>query len=205
MQQRKSHFAVSIAMAAAILLAAGTTAQAQSFSGGVKVGLNVADMYDLGISSTEIRPLFSGGAFLTYRPHELFAIQPELNFTMKGADVSPGVLGENRPASYDLGYFEVPLLFKTFIPVAHAMEPNLYIGPAVGFKLFGEEDGTDLGDQVESVEASLVVGGGLEVPFGRRSLLFDLRYTLGMTDVFYVEGSPGARTGTFGASIGIRF
>lgn len=205
MQRSKSHLTLSIATAMLVLLAAGPPAQAQSLSGGLKVGLNVADMYGDDISAAEVRPLFSGGVFLTYRPSEILAIQPEVNFTMKGAEVSRSALGGDTPSSYEFGYLELPLLFKAYLPGSLAGRPNLFAGPALGIKLYGEDDGADLDDSVQPTEASMVFGGGLEIPFGRRSLILDLRYTLGLTDTFDNAGDLDARTGTFAASVGIRF
>lgn len=78
----------AIAALSIILLAHFQPTQAQELRAGLRAGLNAAKLYGDDEPGTEARLLFSGGGFLTYQPTADFALQPELLFSAKGADVA---------------------------------------------------------------------------------------------------------------------
>ena len=99
----------------------------------------------------------------------------------------------------------VPLLFKATVSTG-AVRPFVVVGPAFGFQasanaiteLNGDElDDDDLSDDVETVEFSLVFGGG--VRFG--NAMVEARYDLGLNDLEKSEGVE-AKTRTFSILFG---
>ena len=199
-------------LAAAVLtvmtLGSGQNAHAQSqmeyspVTWGLNAGLTVSDLWGDDVGGTTVRAGFTGGAFLNYRVHPTFSIQPEMNFTMKYSQADAGVLGEAQKTDYDLGYLEIPVLFKAHLPTQSMITPNLYAGPALSFKLYGEADGDDLRSTHNSVDFGLAFGGGIDI---NRALHLDLRYTLGLVDVFDAPGDPEVKNGAFQVTLGYGF
>jgi hypothetical protein len=124
-----------------------------------------------------------------YQFSEMFGIQPEAYYTMKGATEKIDILGTTVDVTYSFDYIEVPLLLKLLIPIENsAINPAIFAGPFVGFnttaKVKAEADGQseeeDL-DEVKSTEFGLAFGGGIGFPVGNNELGFDIRYILGLS------------------------
>ena len=54
-------------------------------TGGVKAGINIANVSGDDVENADSKLGLIGGGFLTYKISDMFAIQPELLFTMKGS------------------------------------------------------------------------------------------------------------------------
>ena len=122
-----------------------------------------------------------------YQFSDLFAIQPEAYYTMKGG--SRDYNGANLTVSFD--YIEVPFLLKLIIPVEGSnIRPSIFAGPSIGFnttakiklEVNGESAEEDLED-VKSTDVSLAFGGGIGFMVGGNELGFDVRYILGLTTI----------------------
>jgi len=165
----------------------------------LKAGLNIANAVgdDANIGGTDLdsRTGFSGGVFFMYKFSDLFAIQPEAYYTMKGATLN--INGVDITFAFD--YIEVPLLLKLIIPVEGSnIRPSIFAGPSVGFnstaKIKVEADGEsaeeDVSDMIESTEFGLVLGGGLGFLIGGNELGFNIRYILGLTTLDNESDNP---------------
>jgi hypothetical protein len=174
-----------------IIIAFTSFSVAQNMQIGPKVGLNIAniggdDADQLFDNSPDSRTGFNGGFFFMYQFNNLFAIQPEAYYTMKGA--TSDFMGVDL--SLKLDYVEIPVLFKVVIPTAGTnLKPALFVGPAIGFnigaKIKGEYQGQseeiDIDSLVTSTDFSLIFGGGLGFMIGNNELGVDIRYSLGLT------------------------
>lgn len=183
---------------------------------GLKAGINATDMYGDDIDGTSAIASFSGGAWFNYRFTNFLSIQPEVLFTTKGADINTGVLDEtivDEPgtAEYRFGYLEVPVLAKLHIATRRKLQPNLYVGPAFGFNLYGDANDIEIDDEMTEVDISMVFGSGLNFKIAQSQTDFiqkvglDLRYSLGLTNAFDTIGDPDARNGVFTAAISVGF
>jgi len=202
----KRYTAITVCLFLAITTAGAASAQAvhqpNPLTWGITSGITISDLWGDDVGGTTVRAGYTGGLFANYRLHPNFSIQPEAMFTMKYSQVDKGVLGEGTKTDYDLGYLEFPVLLKVHIPNTSNVTPNIYAGPALSFKLFGEADGNDLKSRHNSVDFGLAFGGGLDI---FRTLHLDFRYTLGLVDVFDVPADPEARNGTFSIALGYGF
>lgn len=165
-----------------------TSAQMQL---GLKAGLNIAnvsgdDADQLFDQSPDSRTGFNGGLFFIYQFNNLFAIQPEAYYTMKGA--TSDLMGVNFTLKLD--YIEIPLLFKVIIPAeGSGIKPSIFVGPSLGVntgaKIKGEYQGQsaelDIDSIVTSTDFSLVFGAGIGYMIGNNELGVDIRYNLGLT------------------------
>ena len=159
---------------------------------GPKAGLNIASIAGddadqiLEGQTLDSRTGFAGGLFFMYQFSNMFAIQPEAFYTMKGATYSES--GADLTISLD--YIEVPILVKFIIPIeGSAIKPSIFAGPSIGFNMTakskvefdGESQENDFKDDTKSTEFSLAFGGGLGFPVGNGELGVDIRYILGMS------------------------
>lgn len=163
---------------------------------GVKAGVNLANLGGNDApDNSETRTGFSGGAFFMYQFSEMFAVQPELLYSMKGATEKGSIDFEgtsyNYDAEYKLDYFEIPLLLKFIIPLkGSGVKPALFAGPSIAFNMSaktkvesGDESFEEDIEDVKSTDFGLVFGGGLGFPVGNGELGVDIRYILGLSTI----------------------
>ena len=172
-----------------ILVAFVSFSQAQ-MQIGPKAGLSIAniagDVEDYFGTTLDSRTGFNGGIFFMYQFNKMFAIQPEVYYTMKGASKKI----EGVDVSVKLDYVEVPLFLKFVIPVEGSnVRPVIFAGPALGFNMSAKVKGesgegseeVDVKDYVKSTDFSLIFGGGVGFMVGTNELGADVRYSLGLT------------------------
>lgn len=173
-----------------IIFAFASFSQAQMLFG-PKVGLNISNVHGSDAGSPDSKTGFAGGIFFMYQFSNMFAIQPEAYYTMKGAKEKESMQGYTFEATVSLDYIEVPVLLKLILPIqGSSVHPAIFAGPAVGFntthkakvELNGQSAEEDIPD-VNSTEFSLVFGGGVGFSVGNNELGFDVRYNLGLTTV----------------------
>lgn len=190
-------FAVLFTLGSAITASAQSTIHQNPVTYGINTGLSISDLWGDDVGGTTVRGGFSGGVFMNYRAHPYFSIQPEMNFVMKHSQVDDGVLGENEKTRYLFNYLEIPVLMKGHFYSGGAVTPNIYAGPALAFNLSDDDV-----DDLKSVDFGFAFGGGFDI---YRTVMLDLRYTLGVVDIFDVSSDPSAKNGTFTVSIGVGF
>jgi len=156
---------------------------------GVKTGLNIANL-SFSNNPYDSKLGFTGGAFFKYQFSEMFALQSEIYYTMKGAtdkfeflvDTTYNTNTVDLTISYN--YLEVPVLVKLMIPIQDSyIKPTISAGPFIGLNLTskvkritnGESEESDVND-VSLVEFGLQFGGGIGFMVGRNELGLDFRY-----------------------------
>jgi hypothetical protein len=192
-----------------LLLVPGWAA-AQDVSGGVKGGVNFANIVidgDAADVNLESRIGWVAGGFVTWPVTPRFDIQPEALISVKGATVDEFGL----EVDLELTYLEFPILFRYGAPVSSGTSLKLFAGPSLAFKLdaevngefFGTSEDDDIDDEVESFDFGLVIGAGIEA--GRLSL--DGRYTWGLTNLANVpdDDDVTVKNRVFSILVGFRF
>lgn len=193
-------------------LAAGpTSVAAQPVSIGVKGGVSQGTLVGDDVSDADYRAGFSGGVYARYDVNRAFSVQPELLFTMKGAETGAGE-PQLAGGDYEFQYLEIPVLLKLNAPFDGIVQPSVYAGPQLGFNLYGELNENEIDDErLQTAEFSGVVGGDLgfdlsDMNVGPLSrIVLDGRYAFGLTNTFDVAGDPSIRTGTFTGTLGLEF
>lgn len=179
---------------AALMVAAASPTYAQGVTFGAKVGVNFADISSSGDDDPEEvdfemgnKTGFVAGGFVEVPFAPQFSFAPEVLFSQKGSKGEMEFLGDDYTASLNVTQLQVPMLFKANFS-GSSVRPFVVVGPAFGFttsansklELNGEDfDEEDIKDDVESVEFSLVFGGG--VRFGNASV--EARYDMGLNDL----------------------
>ena len=165
---------------------------------GVKVGLNMAKFTGSDAKAMGDQKMKMGlavGGYITYAFSDLFAVQPELYYTMKGSkfendvDFNGTLVHVKYTGKYN--YIEIPILAKVMLSGTPTFKPNFYAGPGLGFlmsaKVKGEAEGqsaeTDVKDDSKSMDLGLIGGVGADYAMGTHKLTFDLRYEAGLSKI----------------------
>jgi len=199
-----------------ILIMTATLVKAQSeLRFGPTVGINFAtiggkDANQLVNNLSSKTGLYIGG-FMNYQFSDMFALQPEIAYSMKGATAADQ--GVNY--TFTLNYIEVPVLLKFYIPIAGAsnIKPSLYAGPDFAFNVASSVEGSangqtqtlDQSSNTKGFDFGLVFGGGIGFNVGTGLLDFSLRYTLGMTSFDNSGSNLTLTNGVFSINAGYAF
>lgn len=175
-----------LALVALIIVAFAASASAQGMQAGLKGGLNIAKATGDDVPD-EAAWLYSGigGAFLCYMFNDMFAIQPELLFAMKGWKIEV----EDETFKTKLNYIEIPLLLRLNIPTEGSMTPAIFAGPSIGFLMSAKAEDEDIKELLKSTDFGLVFGAGLnhELSEDKGFITYEVRYSLGLATVFDLE------------------
>jgi hypothetical protein len=151
----------------------------------------------------------------------------EVGFVMKGGKWT-NKADDNQYITMNFNYLEIPLLIKGKIPLG-IVKPMLYAGPTFGILLsssaswhmggtgFMSDTTISIPDStINSTELGLAFGAGTTIDVGLGSLVVDLRYTLGLTNIpkatesdkkstYYNESNYNLKSGTLAIMIGFIF
>jgi hypothetical protein len=167
---RKSFLAIALALGAA------GTAQAQSARFGVKAGASLTNVTGKDVSGAAYKFGFNGGIMANFAVNEMFSIQPEVLYSMKGLKDDT-----NSNNKLNLGYIDVPILAKI---ATGATGLFFELGPQVGFLASAKAtDGTtsiDAKDYLKSVDLGYIGGIGFQAASGP---MVGLRYNGGFTNL----------------------
>lgn len=164
-----------------LLLLAAPVFAGSSGSIGVKGGLNLFNLYGDDVEEASYRTGFAIGATYAYRFSELFALQPELYYTVKGSKNK-----EDEDVKLKEGYIEIPVLFRVSLPVESARwSPGIYAGPYLAFLMTAEVAGEGVKDEYSDVDYGLVVGAAFDFPLseGLQQINLDFRYSAGFEKI----------------------
>lgn len=165
---------------------------AQNTYVGVKGGVNFADLdivfEDQSLSDHDVqsRTLFGAGGIIGITLSELFSVQLEPMFILKGGIYTePSISDLNVQSSH----LELPLLLK--VGIGEKIRPYILAGPAVGFLLASTVETEmaglalegDLTEILNRTEFGAIFGAGLSVPVWKGSFFIEGRYALGMTNL----------------------
>lgn len=159
-------------------LVAGTAvaAQAQSIKYGVKAGGSLTSLTGNDTGSRAYKFGFHGGVLANFGLSDMFSIQPEVLYSMKGSQAKG-----NSDDKFRLQYIDVPVLVK----VATGKTGLFFeLGPQVGFRLSAT---TDIGlasytytPYTKAVDFGYAAGLGFQAASGP---IVGLRYNGGFTNV----------------------
>jgi hypothetical protein len=207
---------------------------AMKMGAGAKLGLNMGSLYGDNIDNIEnyadgsLKTGFVGYGVFSVDFIDFFGAEIEAGFTSKGKKWDYSDSSISLKFDYQFNYLEIPILFKGMIPLGIA-KPMLYAGPTLGFLLSSKEkvkedySGQSIDTTItipdsttNSIEFGLAFGGGCSFDVGPGSLVLELRYTLGLTnipkatdsekaDADYNESDYNMKSGTLAILVGYVF
>ncbi|MBI4720357.1 MAG: PorT family protein [Chitinivibrionia bacterium] len=175
-----------LTLATIFVLIASTSAFAQlTWEVGAKGGLSIADIMGDDVDSTgttDMRLGFAGGAFVTANINKDFAVRLEALYVQKGAKGD----FEDETITMKLDYIEVPILAVIKLPAAEKLEVQGFAGVSLAFKMSAKvSDGgeEDIDEYIKGMDYGLTVGAGLAYDLGTAKILFDGRWTYGLSSI----------------------
>lgn len=197
-------------VALVLTLGVSSAAAQTSPSFGVKAGVNFANLDFSGEDadvSFDRRIGLVAGAFMLFPMSDTFGFQVEGLYSQKGAEFNE----EGFTGKIEMDSFDVPVLARYTIPSSTNTSFHLFAGPSFGFKLSanqierfdGDEEKTDISDEVKGIDFGIVVGAGVE--FGK--FVIDGRYTHGLTKINEPEEGEDikVKSRVFSIMAGFRF
>ncbi len=169
-----------VSMVAAMTLFAAAPLFAEKMMAGVKGGVSIADFTGDDAEGFSSKMGFVGGGFFCYNISEVFGIQPELLYSMRGATEDD----EEGEIESTLDYIEIPLLLMVNIPTEGKIKPMLYAGPTFSFLMSAEVESIDVKDYVKSTDIGILAGAGIGYKMTSGLLFIEGRYEVGFSSAF---------------------
>lgn len=202
----------------ALLLLAAPNLFAQQSTGltawGIKAGMDVSKFVGPNATTPQgnrlnYKPGVSAGLFATYSFTNIFAVQPELLYSVKGARWNQMDDTPNYVTRVD--YFEIPILAKADIPTHGSIQPNIYAGPDFAFRVRARQTvpgvfhDQNVNNDFKSTDIGMALGAGTSYAISRGQLSLDARYTLGFTKIDNTPAHLNVRNSDFVFLLGYSF
>jgi len=155
----------------------------------------------------------TGGAFLGVDLGESLSVETRVTFVRSSAGLVAAADGLRATGEAQVDYLSVPLLARVRLP-GHAVAPFLVAGAELGFKTGaqlratingGTEDDPDFDESIASRHYSLSIGGGLEIPAGKITVILEGLYSHGLNDINEGPEVEQAKIRGFRVTAGLRF
>ena len=194
---------ITLAIVSVVMAMQFATSQTNTDSAGIKFGfkggVNFSNLYAENVDDNNVLTGFQAGVFAKVPISSSFAIQPELLYSTKGAELVYNNAFVNGTSTFRLNYIELPIL--AVINISENF--NIHAGPYVAYLVDGKATNDSQGtlfdmennltnDDFNKFDAGLAVGAG----FDADNLGFGIRYNYGLQTVGK-ERSFGGTTYTF--------
>jgi hypothetical protein len=153
---------------------------AQGVSGGLKLGLNLANQTISGngfTSSPSFRPSIHAGGYLTLMLSGKLGVQPEILYSGQGA--------KNGNYTLKVNYITVPVLVRFNISDRFSLHAGPQIGILASAKQKLGSESSDIKDSFKSTDIGVAAGLAVDLPMG---LNFGFRFVKGMTNILDSDG-----------------
>lgn len=184
---------------------------------GLHAGANLETQAELGLlwDNVDLYQGYTLGGFVEYPVCKKISLQTELNYQKKGQKVESFPESNETTLRREFNYASLPLLIKGNFQSAQTGDKwtfNLFAGPYVGYltsvyanqKSGGTTTYLDISNQAEKTDFGAVFGLGVTYKLASRgSLVFDLRYQMGLSKIDKKE--TDLRNKGAGIVIGYRF
>ncbi len=186
---RKYHVVMGAMMAIAALFYTNDTQAQQRPRAGIKGGLNAANLYSDDVDDKNIRYGFHAGVYAQILSSDVFAIQPEVNYSGKGLKFETSGLIDQE-TKFNLDYIDVPVLAVFKLGEVAEIHAGPYISYLVGASIKTKGDlGNDFNDidrdNFENWDWGLAGGIGFNVS----AVQIGARYNLGLREIAKSNGA----------------
>lgn len=205
--------APTLALTGALLIAPAAHA---GMSYGLKAGIGVshvnADLFD-----TDNRTGFVGGLYGAFELSPNIAVQPEVLFVRKGAQLFStdvtigGITFGSVGTTLDVDYVEVPILLRLSMPSAGPLDLRVLGGPVGAIKVNEQLTTTGLvgyslsTNQVKDTDFGLAAGAAVAFKSGDLKLVAEGRYTFGLSNVSNLPFGGDVKNAAFYGTLGLEF
>ncbi|MCX6831879.1 MAG: porin family protein [candidate division Zixibacteria bacterium] len=187
---------------------------------GIKAGVNLAKLTGSNVKDAKMLLGIVGGAFVEYSVSPMFAIQPELLYSMEGMKQKDIVEeGITVTPKWTLSYLQIPVFLKVKPQASGNIKPTIFAGPFFGILMSAKATASaslggqsadvsvDVKDFFESTNIGVAFGVGAACKLTKGEITFDARYALGLSKIDKAEEgtTPNAKTATFSFLVGYGF
>jgi len=183
------HAIILLVISSLFVSALNTSVNAQEINAqkfGIKGGINFSNLNTKNAEDNKMLTGFNLGLFAKLPLSSDFAIQPEIYYTTKGAQVTYNGTFVDGTAQFNLNYLEMPLLLVVNV----TDNINFHFGPYISYMLDGKvknESNINLFNFEDNIktedynrfEAGIAAGAGIDIG----ALSLGARYTYGLTKV----------------------
>lgn len=159
-------------------------AQEKAASFGFKGGLNFSNLYTDSVDDNNVLTGFNAGLYAKFPIANGIAIQPEISYTTKGAELVYNNTFVQGVSKFNINYIEVPVLV-----VLNVTENfNIHVGPYAAFMVSGKtSNDSNFGssqseldtDDFNKLDAGISGGVGIDLDV----VNFGVRYNYGLTKI----------------------
>jgi len=153
---------------------------------GVKAGVNFSNLYTDDVDDNNMLTGFHVGGYAKIGLSDTFAIQPEISYTTKGAELVYSNILFSGTGKFKLNYIEVPVLAVINVTENLSIQVGPYAAYLIDAKITNEASGNAFDfasnldtDDYNRFDAGLV--GGIDFDLG--GFGFGARYNYGLTKV----------------------
>ena len=181
---KKSKNLIFASLALGLMSITGIHAQDKTASYGFKGGVNFSNLYADNVDDNNVLTGFNAGVYAKFPITNNIAIQPEISYTTKGAELVYNTLGVKGTAKFNTNYIEVPVLLVMNITENF----NVHVGPYAAYmvsgkttndsNLFNSQSELDTND-FNKFDAGIAGGVGVDLDV----VNFGVRYNYGLTNV----------------------
>lgn len=185
----------------------GIQAQDKVASYGFKGGLNFSNLYTKNVDDNNVLTGFNAGLYAKFPITNSVAIQPEISYTTKGAELIYNNVFAQGTAKFNINYIEVPILL-----VMNVTENfNIHVGPYAAYMVSGKtSNDSNFGESQRELDTNdfnkfdAGLAGGLGIDLD--ALNFGVRYNYGLTKIGKDNAffSSDAKNSVLSAYIGLR-
>jgi len=164
------------------------SASAQEILVGAKGGFNIADLHYSNNTSTDSKVGIHLGVFAHIRASDKWAVQPEFDYSLEGANNIGGT-----SVNYRLNYLDVPVLLQYLIGKGFRLEG----GPQIDFLMSAREKSGNT-----TVSTTHFQSTGISFPLGFSFIAasgwgVDARYAFGMSNINATKNNPTIQSNVF--------
>lgn len=162
-------------------------AYSQDSKFGIKGGFNLSDLYTKDVKSSNFRMGYHGGVFAKLAVSSLFAIQPELLYSTKGACLEYENASLSGQANFNLNYIDIPVLAVFNLSPRYSIHFGPYFSMITDATLENEKEGEDyfnFENQLDKKDFSFAdygLAAGVGIDF--RHVGIGVRYSHGLQNI----------------------
>ena len=171
-------------LALGLMSISGIQAQEKTASFGFKGGLNFSNLYTDQVDDNNVLTGFNAGLYAKFPIAKGIAIQPEISYTTKGAELVYNNAFAKGTSKFNVNYIEVPVLLVMNITDNF----NVHVGPYAAYmvsgktetdsNIFSSQNQLDTND-FNKFDAGIAGGVGVDLD----ALNFGVRYNYGLTNI----------------------
>lgn len=162
------------------------TADSSKLKFGIKGGVNFSNLYTDNVEDNNVLTGFNAGLFARLPITQTFAIQPELLYTTKGAELEYNNAFVNGTSTFKLNYLELPVLLVINLSENFSIHGGPYLAYLIDGQATNNSQGTlfDVENNLDNDDYNKFDSGvSFGIGYDTDKIGFGVRYNYGLQKV----------------------